>query len=51
MIDKYSDKEGVFMDKFPDILRWFDIVDYVEFNGCRKLEINMKKLAMETISR
>lgn len=32
------------MYKFPDISRWFDIVDYVEYNNCRKIEINMKKL-------
>lgn len=32
------------MNKFPNILRWFDIVDYTEFNNCRKLEVNMKKL-------
>ena len=33
------------MYKFPDISRWFDIVDYVEYNGCRKIEVNMKRLS------
>ena len=33
------------MYKFPDISHWFDIVDYVEHNNCRKIEINMKKLS------
>lgn len=38
------------MYKFPDISRWFDIVDYVEYNGCRKIEVNMKKLSHTEIS-
>ena len=38
------------MYKFPDISRWFDIVDYVEYNNCRKIEINMKKLSHTEIS-
>jgi len=38
------------MDKFPDILHWFDIVDYTEFNSCRKLEVNMKNLASTEIN-
>lgn len=38
------------MYKFPDISRWFDIVDYVEYNGCRKIEVNMKNLSPEEIS-
>lgn len=32
------------MKKFPDIRRWFDIVNYAEINSCRKIEINMKAL-------
>lgn len=38
------------MYKFPDISRWFDIVDYVEYNSCRKIEVNMKKLSHTEIS-
>lgn len=33
------------MIKFPDIQRWFNIIDYTEINGCRKIEVNMKTLA------
>lgn len=45
-----SGKEGVFMDKFPDITRWFNICNYTEFNSCRKIEINMKKLTSTEIN-
>lgn len=38
------------MYKFPDITRWFDIVDYTEFNSCRKLEVNMKNLTLTEIN-
>lgn len=38
------------MYKFPDISRWFDIVNYIEYNNCRKIEINMKKLSNTEIS-
>ena len=38
------------MYKFPDISHWFDIVDYVEHNNCRKIEINMKKLSHTEIN-
>ena len=38
------------MYKFPDISRWFDIVDYVEYNNCRKIEINMKKISHTEIN-
>lgn len=38
------------MYKFPDISRWFNIVDYIEFNSCRKLEVNMKNLLPEEIN-
>lgn len=33
------------MKKFPDIRRWFNIVNYAEINSCRKIEINMKDLS------
>ena len=38
------------MYKFPYISHWFDIVDYVEHNNCRKIEINMKKLSHTEIN-
>ncbi len=38
------------MYEFPDLIRWFDIVDYTEFNSCRKIEVNMKKLSCVEIS-
>lgn len=38
------------MCKFSDISRWFDIVNYIEYNNCRKIEINMKKLSHTEIS-
>ncbi len=38
------------MYKFPDISRWFDIVNYIEYNNCRKIEINMKKLSNTEVS-
>ena len=25
------------MYEFPDLIRWFDIVDYTEFNSCKIL--------------
>ncbi len=33
------------MKKFPDIRRWFDIVNYNVINSCRKIEVNMKILS------
>lgn len=38
------------MYEFPNLVRWFDIVDYTEFNSCRKIEVNMKKLTCVEIS-
>jgi hypothetical protein len=31
--------------RFPDIRRWFHIIDYTEINNCRKIEVNMKSLS------
>ena len=33
------------MLRFPDIRRWFHIIDYTEINNCRKIEVNMKSLS------